>query len=1010
MTTASTLVVLGAGVPADHGGQMSLRRISDRTPLDWQLSAFESFVDEVHFVGGYRLPDVMERYPSLNYSYNSGWRTSGPTQSLFSVVDQLGDVSDLWVVYSDVIVSEALLRKVQYAASEASIVLATEESPQETGAEHSLGRKPETVFIGGNLREFVGMLRLDRSAVRLIQGLDGNEREKLKNQRLSGLVDYLLSKDWAENAVLEVSATGDWVHVEDPNAVARFVMQSKAVALSRIAGRLRTAKVADLWYISRGDWKNDAEDFVSKTLDAADGRTLIARSSAVDEDGFNSTNAGVYESVLDVPPTKDALLGAIEQVFSSYGNEFDEDQVLVQPMIANVQAAGVAFTRQMNNGAPYYTLSFSRDGKTNSVTGGEGQSEDWTIFRFAPPAVIERLPKIVRKVLFAIQEVEQLTEYDRLDIEFATTLNNDVYILQVRPLAVEELSAGSFEDAHTRELVEILHSDYFDLTNGSGEPRASSVVWSNMADWNPAEILGAQPGKLAFDLYRYLVTDEVWCTQRREVGGVADNTPLMRRLGAQVFIDVQASLRSFVPSTLDKDIRERVVRYGLDRLINEPHLHDKVEFEVIPTCVGFDFEDWHRRWVEHDVLTTEESDHYKEALLGVTSQTVERLERDLAELRSLDRQFDEMGRSSAATWERANQYLAICRQKGTLHFAHLARAGFVAVSFLNSAQARGLVSAERLETLRQSIGTVSTDLDELAQRVRSGLDGKDVLSRKYGHLRAGTYDISAPTYRSDPERYFASFLESESDTRRTDFSWTPEEEKQLDRGLAEAGFQFRSDRLLSVIQGGVQGREYGKFVFTKFLSKALDIYTENLAEIGVSLEEARHIPLATLQRLGLETVTAGEAAEMLKVASERERERYDQLRRVLLPSCITEIDQLFAFKRTSVEPNFVTNEKGAGVLVVLEPGTVPSQNLKSCIVAIRNADPGYDYLFGLGIAGLVTAYGGPNSHMAIRANERALPAVIGVGEDAFMKLKSGRQYRIDCPLRFFGLFQVGDEC
>ena len=43
------------------------------------------------------------------------------------------------------------------------------------------------------------------------------------------------------------------------------------------------------------------------------------------------------------------------------------------------------------------------------------------------------------------------------------------------------------------------------------------------------------------------------------------------------------------------------------------------------------------------------------------------------------------------------------------------------------------------------------------------------------------------------------------------------------------------------------------------------------------------------------------------------------------------------------------------------------------IIFIENADPGYDWLFGLGISGLVTKYGGANSHMAIRCAEFSLP-------------------------------------
>ena len=50
------------------------------------------------------------------------------------------------------------------------------------------------------------------------------------------------------------------------------------------------------------------------------------------------------------------------------------------------------------------------------------------------------------------------------------------------------------------------------------------------------------------------------------------------------------------------------------------------------------------------------------------------------------------------------------------------------------------------------------------------------------------------------------------------------------------------------------------------------------------------------------------------------------------------------------------------------------------IVFIQGADPGFDWIFSKNIAGLVTMYGGANSHMAIRSAELKIPAVIGAGE------------------------------
>jgi phosphoenolpyruvate-protein kinase (PTS system EI component) len=74
-------------------------------------------------------------------------------------------------------------------------------------------------------------------------------------------------------------------------------------------------------------------------------------------------------------------------------------------------------------------------------------------------------------------------------------------------------------------------------------------------------------------------------------------------------------------------------------------------------------------------------------------------------------------------------------------------------------------------------------------------------------------------------------------------------------------------------------------------------------------------------------------------------------------------------------------------------------NLKkklNSIVCIENADPGFDFLFSKNIKGLITKYGGQNSHMAIRCAELNLPALIGVGEENYTKIINSKFIKIDC--------------
>ena len=92
-------------------------------------------------------------------------------------------------------------------------------------------------------------------------------------------------------------------------------------------------------------------------------------------------------------------------------------------------------------------------------------------------------------------------------------------------------------------------------------------------------------------------------------------------------------------------------------------------------------------------------------------------------------------------------------------------------------------------------------------------------------------------------------------------------------------------------------------------------------------------------------------------------------------------------------PNFI----GAGSIIanVVKIGDLEVV-LKGKIVIISQADPGYDWLFSHDIAGLITQYGGANSHMAIRSAEIGLPAAIGVGEKLYEQLSVANRLELDC--------------
>ena len=128
-----------------------------------------------------------------------------------------------------------------------------------------------------------------------------------------------------------------------------------------------------------------------------------------------------------------------------------------------------------------------------------------------------------------------------------------------------------------------------------------------MPDWNPAEIIGTNPSRLSESLYRMLITDNVWSKQRFEYGyRDLGSCPLMTTFAGHPYIDVRASFNSFIPAKLSEDLAEKLVNAYLSYFKKHPELHDKVEFEVVPTCYDLNFKKWELMLSENGNFTNSE--------------------------------------------------------------------------------------------------------------------------------------------------------------------------------------------------------------------------------------------------------------------------------------------------------------------------------------------------------------------------------------------------------------------
>jgi len=712
---------------------------------------------------------------------------------------------------------------------------------------------------------------------------------------------------------------------------------------------------------------------------------VIVRSSAQNEDGAVSSQAGRYDSVLNVAG-EERLIQAVEEVIASFSAGVStQDQIFVQPMLERVAVAGVAFSRLPSGGGPYYVVNYDdRSGRTDVVTAGTGDNlETFLCLR----SRIDAAPPALAPVIALMGELESSFGCEAIDVEFAIDGDGQLYLLQVRQLSVER--QGMVADARVADALADVARKVELLSRPHPFLHGSRSIFGVMPDWNPAEIIGLRPWPLSLSLYRELITDAIWAYQRDNYGYQnLRSFPLLVSFHGLPYIDVRVSFNSFVPRDVPSDLASRLVNYYIDRLLAEPQLHDKVEFEIIFSCYTLDLPQRLEKLAANG-FSSADINELTGALRRLTNRIIHGdaalWRRDRAKIDLLAQRLPIIGDAKIDKISRIYWLLEDCKRYGTLPFAGLARAGFIAVQLLQSFVAVGVLSPEEHATFMASVDTVGSRIGyDFAHKTKA-----EFLAR-YGHLRPGTYDILSPRYDEAPDLYFDWTGARTGSAEQPRFALSIEQLRHIERLLKEHQLDIDVLGLIEFVKAGIEGREYAKFVFTRSLSDALSLIRQLGEEYGLSLEDCAYLDYDAIRTLYSES---GSVQERLLESIARGRERHALTRNLVLPPVIASPEEVFAFHLPPSQPNFITRKS---VTAPVASVTDPPESFAGRILFVPSADPGFDWIFTRGISGFVTQFGGANSHMAIRAGELGIPAVIGAGETLFNRWQSAHKLCLDC--------------
>ena len=763
-----------------------------------------------------------------------------------------------------------------------------------------------------------------------------------------------------------------------------LTFSSKAKTLKSLEGIIKHAEIPQIYLFTYEDWNLNKENLLLKIFSKIKSNTFIVRSSSSQEDKKNASKAGAFLSVPFVK--KEDLKYSIDKVFKSYGEINSEDEVFVQPMLDDVLLSGVGFSHDPNTLSPYRIINWNEGPDTSVVTGGLG-GKLWQQAAHYKGEV----KKEVKPIIILIEELLNLFGQNPIDIEFAVTKKNQentLWLLQVRPLII----SGEIESEKSQSnRLKNIESKISEGIKPHPFLIGQRTVYGVMPDWNPAEIVGIRPRPLAFSLYRELITDSIWAYQRHNYGyRNLRSFPLMKHFYGLPYVDVRLSFNSFIPADLDDQLAGRVVDYYINKLLKEPTLHDKVEFDIVFSCYTFDLPERLKNLSDFGFSKTDQM-QIAVSLRNLTNKILHPKtglwKKDAAKLDILKMRREKLLNSSSSNLEKIYWLIEDAKRYGTLPFAGLARAGFISIQMLRSLVNIKVLSENDYDSFLSSISTISSDLS----RDKSTLNRSSFLS-KYGHLRPGTYDILSPRYDEAPDYYFDWEINSGKEFTNQIFSCSLDQMREIASLLKIHDLESDPFGIFDFMQFGIELRELAKFQFSKNLSDVLSLITDLGNNLGFSKEELSYLDYSVFQEL---QVGASDPKDILGKSIERGKLRYSETQRTSLPPLITSPEDVWAFEWPSTEPNFITQKRVSGEI----RKNIEKERLNGKIVCIPNADPGYDWLFSYPIAGLVTAWGGANSHMAIRAGEMSLPSVIGVGEILFKKISNSNKIILDCACR-----------
>ena len=675
-------------------------------------------------------------------------------------------------------------------------------------------------------------------------------------------------------------------------------LSSKAKTLELLSKVIKSAKVLPMFRFNVLSYENRQSKILNNIKEKFNGN-LIIRSSSINEDNFQQSNAGKFVSIMDIDVNdRKALKESIEKVIISFGkNKKKNDEIFVQPMLKNVTMSGVIFSCDIDTLSSYFVINYDESGSTNSVTSGNTNNlKSFICFK----EKINIKSKKLKKIIKTSAECEKLFNNKFLDIEFAFS-NEQLYILQVR--AIVSNKKEDLSNINLSKNLKKVEKKIQKLNTPHPNLLGNKTLFSVMTDWNPAEIVGLRPKRLALSLYKELITDETWAYQRDNYGyrRLRSHPILVSFLGVP-FIDVRVSFNSFIPKTLDEKIATKLVNYYLNELSKNLNNHDKVEFEIIYSCYYFGLKEKLLKLLNYGFKKSELK-NIEKSLVNLTNIIINTksglYKKDLNKSKLLNAKFNDIVNSDLSLIDKIYWLIKDVKRYGTLPFAGVARAGFIAIQILNSFVDKNIITKDEYNNFLKSLNTVSKQLSKDVQT----LSKKNFL-KIYGHLRPGTYDLLSPRYDESYNMYFKN-KNNKNKSKDDLFNFSVSQKNKISNLIIKNKLDTNFKELIIFIKESIEGREYVKFLFTKHLSQILKYVEQFGKKFKIKKKDLAYLDIQKIINL-YSSLDHRDLKDIFENDINKNKELYQHTKAIKLPNVIKNDKDIYNFFLDDNEPNFIT--------------------------------------------------------------------------------------------------------